>query len=227
MSRSSCHDDVTLAGSKGSKSSRVLKPSHDHDFKLAGPMGSKDEIQKILSKYRVQVERVSVRDVQMLPPGEIISVDLGDRDEQLVIKALKYHPHAHQKIGCGISKVVVGRRIAKYGTDVCCFFVVRKDGSKEDFSYNTIFGKRNSSSYSLETDSFAKPVRGRGRGSYVAPPLDARHSGSPLRSNGPPSGLEISSNGYVEHNSIPDSWDDDDDEAETSISVPYSWDLDD
>lgn len=201
-------------------------PSWSDDFKLAGPMGSKDEIQKILSKHRAELMRVPKHEVQKLRRGEILSIDLTDRDEQVVIKALKFHPEAHQKIGCGISKVVVGRRITQDDDDLCCFFVIRKDGSKVDFSYNKIFGKR-SSGYSLESDRFTNRAGQKGHGSCK---LTARSDSKTSSDVKRPSTGPANSGDTEAHrgNQLFDSWKDafDHPQAENNSQLPDSWDLD-
>ena len=63
--------------------------------------------------------------------------DLGDkvssRDADTLMAALKRHPNAEEKIGCGISSFSV--RSADFGTR--CFWMNRTDGMTEKFSYIT------------------------------------------------------------------------------------------
>lgn len=60
--------------------------------------------------------------------------DLGDRvnaeDAVILRAALEHHPHATEKIGCGINDFSV--RSADYGSK--CFWVNRTDGTTEKFS---------------------------------------------------------------------------------------------
>lgn len=67
--------------------------------------------------------------------------DVGDRvsavDEEVLKATLALHPEANAKIGCGITHFSV--RSADFGTK--CFWVNRKDGTTEKFSYKTcIYG---------------------------------------------------------------------------------------
>lgn len=67
--------------------------------------------------------------------------DLGDKvgaaDAEILRAALKRHPEAAAKVGCGISHFSV--RTADFGTR--CFWVNRLDGSTEKFSHTAcIYG---------------------------------------------------------------------------------------
>lgn len=58
---------------------------------------------------------------------------LNPEDEKLVLeKVLEYHPDKEAKLGCGVDYLMID---AHSDHQVSCFFVVRKDGSKTDFSY--------------------------------------------------------------------------------------------
>src|ERR1700734_1513960 len=63
--------------------------------------------------------------------------DVGDRvsvpDTDVLTAALRLHPDAQSKIGCGVSYFSV--RSADFGTK--CFWINRPDGSTEKFSYKS------------------------------------------------------------------------------------------
>lgn len=63
-----------------------------------------------------------------------INTHLGEEDEKRVMEALHYHPRSVEKIGSGVKNIKVDYH-PTYTTSRC-FFVVREDGSVEDFSYN-------------------------------------------------------------------------------------------
>lgn len=48
---------------------------------------------------------------------------------------LKRHTEEAEKIGCGISHFVVDNGPPEYEIPTRCFWVIRSDGSREDFSY--------------------------------------------------------------------------------------------
>ena len=58
---------------------------------------------------------------------------LSQKDKIAVIVALKKHPEALEKIGCGIDSIFV-EEIFYHGKSLYCFHVQRIDGSEEDFS---------------------------------------------------------------------------------------------
>lgn len=60
-------------------------------------------------------------------PGDTVSAE----DGVFLLAALKRHPEASIKIGCGVRGFEV--RSADYGTQ--CFWILRIDGSEEQFSY--------------------------------------------------------------------------------------------
>lgn len=68
--------------------------------------------------------------------------DIGDKvgaaDEAVLLAALQRHPEAVAKIGAGITYFSV--RSADFGTK--CFWVNRRDGTTEKFSYQTcVYGQ--------------------------------------------------------------------------------------
>ncbi|CAN6482403.1 unnamed protein product [Victoria cruziana] len=54
-------------------------------------------------------------------------------EKEVVKKLLAYHPHADDKIGCGLSSIMVDRHPTFRQSR--CLFVVRTDGGWIDFSY--------------------------------------------------------------------------------------------
>lgn len=64
--------------------------------------------------------------------GETVSKE----DSAFLLNALRNHPDAESKVGCGISYFSVGR--GDYGTQ--CFWVNRTDGTTEKFSYKSCVG---------------------------------------------------------------------------------------
>ena len=62
-------------------------------------------------------------------------VPLTPGDHAVVLAALRRHPKAVQKIGKGVAAITVGR----YVEGSRCFFVIRTDGSVEDFSLRACF----------------------------------------------------------------------------------------
>ena len=61
---------------------------------------------------------------------------LRGKDRRLLVALLKRHPKATSKIGPGVAAIVVDRFVG--GTR--CFFVVRTDGTVEDFSIYRCLG---------------------------------------------------------------------------------------
>ncbi|KAL5709479.1 DNA-directed RNA polymerase [Ranunculus cassubicifolius] len=59
---------------------------------------------------------------------------VSDSDKKRVMEALRYHPRTDEKVGCGVQYIKVGYH--PRFQESRCFFVVREDGSTEDFSYN-------------------------------------------------------------------------------------------
>nr|ADE77847.1 unknown [Picea sitchensis] len=55
-------------------------------------------------------------------------------DKSIVMHALLYHPRSKDKTGVGIEEIMIGSNPAFPKSR--CFVVVRKDGSREDFSYH-------------------------------------------------------------------------------------------
>lgn len=62
-------------------------------------------------------------------PGDKVSKD----DQEILETALRKHPEADEKIGCGLTNFSV--RSGGFGTR--CFWINRKDGSTEKFSFRS------------------------------------------------------------------------------------------
>jgi len=63
-------------------------------------------------------------------------VPLSPEDRKVVLATLRHHPRGREKFGCGVAHVVVDTYVG--GTR--CFFVIRADGSVEDFSLRKCVG---------------------------------------------------------------------------------------
>uniref|UniRef100_A0A7N0TX24 DNA-directed RNA polymerase subunit n=1 Tax=Kalanchoe fedtschenkoi TaxID=63787 RepID=A0A7N0TX24_KALFE len=57
---------------------------------------------------------------------------LNDSDREAMLMALRFHPSKNVKIGSGVKEIKVGYHPVH---KVRCFFVIRTDGSEEDFSF--------------------------------------------------------------------------------------------
>jgi hypothetical protein len=64
-------------------------------------------------------------------------VPLNKEDRKTVLTALRMHPKGKEKFGVGINAVIVDTYISRGR----CFFVIRSDGSVEDFSLYKCFGR--------------------------------------------------------------------------------------
>lgn len=62
-------------------------------------------------------------------PGDTV----GAEDKAFLLEALRRHPDAASKIGCGVKSFEI--RSADYGTQ--CFWILRVDGTDERFSYKS------------------------------------------------------------------------------------------
>lgn len=86
-------------------------------------------VKSILHRHRVKLKQSDRFERSQLTTEEF----------EIVMKALKKHPEADQKIGVGVTSIFVQQTI-QY-RDSYCFHVKRVDGSEEDFSYNYCFGR--------------------------------------------------------------------------------------
>lgn len=64
-------------------------------------------------------------------------VPLNKQDRETVLTALRKHPNGKAKFGTGVRAVVVDTFISQSR----CFFVIRTDGTAEDFSLYKCFGR--------------------------------------------------------------------------------------
>jgi hypothetical protein len=74
------------------------------------------------------------KDELMLLPVDNLPVEKQVEETDLFYTLLLFHPNAIQKIGSGIDCFFVKRFITDKGTDVCCVFIRRCDGTDEDIS---------------------------------------------------------------------------------------------
>lgn len=64
-------------------------------------------------------------------------IPLDPEDRKIVLDALRMHPKGREKFGSGVQAVIVDQYV--YGSR--CFFVIRSDGTAEDFSLYKCFGR--------------------------------------------------------------------------------------
>jgi Protein of unknown function (DUF3223) len=64
-------------------------------------------------------------------------VPLNKNDRKIVLNALRLHPKGKEKFGIGVSAVIVDT----YVNNSRCFFIIRPDGTAEDFSLYKCFGR--------------------------------------------------------------------------------------
>lgn len=64
-------------------------------------------------------------------------IPLSKQDRSTVLAALRLHPKGKEKFGNGVNAVIVDDYV--YGSR--CFFVIRNDGTAEDFSLYKCFGR--------------------------------------------------------------------------------------
>ncbi|KAF7828324.1 DNA-directed RNA polymerase IV subunit 1 isoform X1 [Senna tora] len=62
-----------------------------------------------------------------------IDQQLNEKDKSTILRALRFHPRSNEKVGTGAKDINVGQHPEH--KDTRCFFVVRDDGTVEDFSY--------------------------------------------------------------------------------------------
>lgn len=62
-------------------------------------------------------------------------------DASLLMDTLASHPRVKDKVGCGIKSIVLGTSSNDWGNK--CFFIVRVDGSREEFSYRSCISPKN------------------------------------------------------------------------------------
>lgn len=80
---------------------------------------------------------------------------LNDEDQKIIVqKLLAYHPHAEDKIGCGLDFIMVDRHPQFRNSR--CLFVVRTDGGWIDFSYQKCLRAYISRKYPSDADRFIR-----------------------------------------------------------------------
>ncbi|KAL7160206.1 hypothetical protein ABFS83_01G078000 [Erythranthe nasuta] len=96
--------------------------------------GCKTLLRRMVSQNfsMVGIQKISQRLKRMLKQYPMNSQLTGE-DRSTAIRALQFHPQWKDKIGSGVSEIKVGRHPEHKET---CFFLVRTDGTEEDFSYN-------------------------------------------------------------------------------------------
>ncbi|KAK7317076.1 hypothetical protein RJT34_01003 [Clitoria ternatea] len=80
-----------------------------------------NDIQKLTSASRFILNKYSIDEL------------LNERDKLTMLKVLRFHPHKDEKLGSGPQDIKVGWH--PIYNDSRCFFIVRNDGTVEDFSY--------------------------------------------------------------------------------------------
>ncbi|CAA0820535.1 DNA-directed RNA polymerase IV subunit 1 [Striga hermonthica] len=81
---------------------------------------------------KLGIKKISQRLKRMLKEYPMNST-LREQDKSTAMKALHFHPRYPSKVGSGILDIKVGLHPDHKQT---CFFLVRTDGTEEDFSYN-------------------------------------------------------------------------------------------
>lgn len=90
--------------------------------------------QKMLSQHftEVGIKKIS-QTLKRILKEYPVNRRLNGEDKSTAMIALKFHPKMQEKYGTGILDIKVGRH-PEYKEN--CFFVIRTDGTEEDFSYN-------------------------------------------------------------------------------------------
>ncbi|KAI3468807.1 hypothetical protein Pfo_025470 [Paulownia fortunei] len=96
--------------------------------------GRKTLLTRMVSQHFsvVGIQKISQKLKRMLKEYPMNSKLIG-QDKSTAMRALQFHPRWEEKIGTGILEIKVGRHPDHKET---CFFLVRTDGTEEDFSYN-------------------------------------------------------------------------------------------
>eukprot|EP00455_Lapot_gusevi_P023858 TRINITY_DN24778_c0_g1_i1.p1 TRINITY_DN24778_c0_g1~~TRINITY_DN24778_c0_g1_i1.p1 ORF type:complete len:156 (+),score=23.08 TRINITY_DN24778_c0_g1_i1:90-557(+) len=105
--------------------------------------------QEVFSIYHKYADELRALRRSFLPAERAVTRD--ERD--ILIRALKHHSKAAQKIGAGVKSIVVRRQIAADGQDVTCCIVQRVDGSQEDFSVLKIYKKNHGRSFDVNRNA--------------------------------------------------------------------------
>ena len=111
-----------------------LAPNEKSDSKPSIP--AKSDVHDAYQHYKTQL--MSKPKSQL--PAEIVV----DNPEHFNIfnGVLQNLPNAEGKIGCGLKGFKINRCIAVGGEDVCCCYVIRTDGTEEDFSLFKIYRRK-------------------------------------------------------------------------------------
>ncbi|CAK8539379.1 unnamed protein product [Lathyrus sativus] len=80
-----------------------------------------NDIQKLTTASRVILNKYPIDEI------------LGEKDKSTIMRVLHFHPRKNEKLGSGLQDIMVGWH-PKF-TDSRCFFIIRTDGTVEDFSY--------------------------------------------------------------------------------------------
>ncbi|KAG8374841.1 hypothetical protein BUALT_Bualt10G0037500 [Buddleja alternifolia] len=96
--------------------------------------GCKSLLTKMVSQQfsEVGLKKLSQRLKRILKEYPL-DYQLNGEDKSLAVRAFQFHPRWDEKIGTGVKDIKVGRHPEHKET---CFFLVRTDGTEEDFSYN-------------------------------------------------------------------------------------------
>lgn len=81
-------------------------------------------------------QRKAYRAVQEIKARYADGEPLSKPDRTLILTLLRQHPHGRAKFGVGVNAVVLG----PYINNTRCFFVIRADGTAEDFSIRKCLG---------------------------------------------------------------------------------------
>lgn len=105
----------------------------------AGPQTAAQGPVQGVSALMSAAERRMYRTAQQIKARYEDGQPLAEPERAFMLGLLRQHPRSSQKIGCGVRDIVVGRYI---GGDRC-FFLIRTDGSVEDFSVPRCLGIKN------------------------------------------------------------------------------------
>lgn len=72
-----------------------------------------------------------IKSIQSILHGYPLGNYLNKNDFEFIMDLLSHHSEAREKIGCGVEAITTGKN--QHGTT--SFYIKRKDGSGDDFSY--------------------------------------------------------------------------------------------
>lgn len=96
---------------------------------------------------------------------------LSDKDDEAVQAVLAYHPNLTEKTGCGVAYIKVDK--SQNYPDVHCFWLVRTDGSEDEFSYHKCLKEKVQREFPSFIDRYDALYTVRGRGTPAAPAANA------------------------------------------------------